>query len=71
MKRKAQPLQQIKVTQYPRDRKGEPLPNMHPIVFTTTEDNIKALNIDILNRPYKVFDGSVWYPCFKEEIEWL
>lgn len=61
----------VKIKHYPRDKHGNPLAEKNFIEFTTTEDNITPLISDEHGRPFKVFDGSVCYPCFKEEIEWL
>ena len=64
-------LRKVKIKHFPLDENGKPLSGKNFIEFTTTENNVVPLLADAHGRPYKVFDGSVCYPCFKEEIEWL
>lgn len=57
----------FEITHHARNNHGEELP-MAPCTFIATEDCIKPLKADLHNRKWKVFDGSVWYPCFDHEI---
>lgn len=65
----------LRIKYYPRvtngPDKGKPIDNKSWIEFTTTSDNVRPLFTDILDRPYTVFDGSMWYPCYRHELEIL